>query len=234
VIPKNDYGNIDCFVPRMVPRGAVHIPFPGTARICKRLGIDYAEAVTGFEFGSQMAVPVIEGVVVAAENKDLVKDAWRADNEEKRRKEQRKAEAKILQTWRKFLFGLRIAERVREEYAEDEEGHLPDAYNPFASRRAATQASASTRPGIPEHPAGLMDEEEAADRGGGFLLGGDDDADDGDLIVEERQPPLRRVPNISKEESPASGDGLSEEEEYVEEVPPPPQKRRRTRNTRGT
>ncbi len=237
VIPKNDYGNIDCFVPRMVPRGAVHIPFPGTARICKKLGIDYAEAVTGFEFGSQMAVPVIEGVVVAVENKDLVKDAWRADNEEKRRKEQRKAEAKILQTWRKFLFGMRIAERVREEYAEDEEGHLPDAYNPFASRRAAAQASTSAGSGTPGHPAGLIDEEDVADRGGGFLLGGDDAVDDGDLIVEERQPPLRRVPNISEKESPASGDGLSEaeeEEEYVEEAPLPPQKRRRTRNTKGT
>ncbi|KAL2832902.1 Rad4 transglutaminase-like domain-containing protein [Aspergillus cavernicola] len=102
IIPKNNYGNIDCFVPRMVPQGAVHIPWPGTARVCKKLGIEYAEAVTGFEFGSQMAVPVIEGVVIAVENRDLVKDAWRADNEEKRRKEKRKAEAKILQTWRKF------------------------------------------------------------------------------------------------------------------------------------
>ncbi|KAL6232960.1 hypothetical protein BDW75DRAFT_232385 [Aspergillus navahoensis] len=199
-IPKNDYGNIDCFVPRMVPEGAVHIPFPGTGRICKKLGIDYADAVTGFEFGSQMAVPVIEGVVVAVENKDLVEDAWRADNEEKRRKEARKAEAKILATWRKFLFGLRIAQRVQEEYAEDEEGHLPDAHNPFASRKILTQARPQTQiPTGEKHPAGLVDEEEEeeSDRGGGFLLGGDDHADDGDLIVEERQAPVRRVPKPS-------------------------------------
>ncbi|KAL5003451.1 Rad4 transglutaminase-like domain-containing protein [Aspergillus recurvatus] len=199
-IPKNDYGNIDCFVPRMVPEGAVHIPLPGTARICKKLGIDYAEAVTGFEFGSQMAVPVIEGVVVAVENNDLVEDAWRADNEEKRRKEARKAEAKILATWRKFLFGLRIAQRMQEEYAEDEEGHLPDAHNPFASRKVLTQArpQPQTTTGEP-HPAGLIEEEETeeADRGGGFLLGGDDHADDGNLIVEERQAPVRGVPKIS-------------------------------------
>ncbi|KAL4918153.1 Rad4 transglutaminase-like domain-containing protein [Aspergillus aurantiobrunneus] len=230
VIPKNDYGNIDCFVPRMVPRGAVHIPFPGTARICKKLGIDYAEAVTGFEFGSQMAVPVVEGVVVAAENKDLVKDAWRADNEEKRCKEQRKAEAKILQMWRKFLFGMRIAERFREEYAEDEEGHLPDAHNPFASRKVSTRTP--TEPGVGERPAGFVDEEEDADRGGGFLLGGHEDVDDGNLIVEERQPPVRRVPKVSRDESPADGEESSSSE-YAEEASPPPQKRRRTRNTRG-
>ncbi|KAL4789209.1 Rad4 transglutaminase-like domain-containing protein [Aspergillus venezuelensis] len=244
IIPKNDYGNIDCFVPRMVPEGAVHIPFSGTARICKKLGIDYAEAVTGFEFGSQMAVPVIEGVVVAVENKDLVKDAWRADNEEKRKREARKAEAKILQTWRKFLFGLRIAERFREEYAGDEEGHLPDAVNPFASRKGLTShAQASTPTGTvsgtasgSERPAGIIYEEEddVANRGGGFLLGDDDDADDGELIVEERAPPVRRVPNISYRAE--SSGPEEEEEEEVELSPeaesPPPAKRRRTRNSK--
>ncbi|KAI5292116.1 hypothetical protein KEM52_006609, partial [Ascosphaera acerosa] len=65
VIPKNGYGNIDCFVPSMVPVGATHLPYRGTVRVCKRLGIDYAEAVTGFEFGKKIAVPVITGVVVA-------------------------------------------------------------------------------------------------------------------------------------------------------------------------
>ncbi|KAL4863728.1 Rad4 transglutaminase-like domain-containing protein [Aspergillus spectabilis] len=250
VIPKNDYGNIDCFVPRMVPKGAVHIPFPGTGRICKKLGIDYAEAVTGFEFGSQMAVPVIEGVVVAVENKDLVMDAWCADNEEKRRKEARKVEAKILATWRKFLFGMRIAQRVREEYADAEEegGDLPDAHNPFTSRRGGsmqtpasvgTPSGAGTGTGI--RPVGLIDEDEedVNARGGGFLLGGDDEGDDGDLIVEERRPPVRRVRNvsISRDESPVldSDDGeLSSfaETSEEEEVSPPPQKRRRTRGTK--
>ncbi|KAL3474342.1 Rad4 transglutaminase-like domain-containing protein [Aspergillus californicus] len=220
IIPKNNYGNIDCFVPRMVPRGSVHIPWPGTARVCKKLEIDYAEAVTGFEFGSQMAVPVIQGVVVAVENKNLVKDAWRADNEEKQRKEKRKAEAKILQTWRKFLFGMRIQQRVREEYAEDEDHHLPDAHNPFASRKAPRQM-----PSTAEGGAGLVDEEDELDRGGGFLLG-DHDHDDGDLIVEERQPPLRRVSEALKDGSSSPPSPSRESSES-----PPPQKRRRTRNT---
>lgn len=186
VIPKNDYGNIDCFVPSMVPRGAVHIPWSGTVRICKKLGIDYAEAVTGFEFGSKMAVPVIEGVVVAAENEDLVTDAWTAEEAEKRKREQLKAEKRILQTWRKFLFGLRIAERVREEYgggmARD---HEQDEHNPFAR---------SSGPGHRQHQEQPLHEtseegedEDPADRGGGFLLPGEDNGDDGGLIVEQQR-----------------------------------------------
>ncbi|OOF99635.1 hypothetical protein ASPCADRAFT_160688 [Aspergillus carbonarius ITEM 5010] len=212
IIPKNDYGNIDCFVPSMVPRGAAHIPWPGTVRVCKKLGIDYAEAVTGFEFGSKMAVPVIQGVVVAVENEDLVKDAWRADDAEKRKREQRKAEARILQTWRKFLFGLRIAQRVREEYGDSGE-HERDVHNPFTNRREKFPTSTSApRPeendADPTHQGGgfiLPDEEEndpadhgggfllpgedndPADQGGGFLLPGENDDDDGGLIVDHHE-----------------------------------------------
>ncbi|KAE8387540.1 Rad4 transglutaminase-like domain-containing protein [Aspergillus alliaceus] len=247
VIPKNDYGNIDCFVPSMVPRGAAHIPYPGTVRICKKLGIDYAEAVTGFEFGSKMAVPVIEGVVVAAENEDLVKDAWRADAAEKREKERRKAEARILQTWRKFLFGLRIAERVREEYGQSSLDHERDVHNPFTSRRSGQQQAC---PPVPEpYVHEPSEDEDPVDRGGGFLLPGEHDGDDGGLIVESHQPsrsvprPVNEpdeqeivgeeIPDMSSVQELSSPPQVSASDEQVSDSEPeyaPPTTRRRTRN----
>ncbi|KAL9614601.1 MAG: hypothetical protein Q9167_000889 [Letrouitia subvulpina] len=118
VIPKNAFGNIDCFVPSMVPKGAAHVPLKGTVRICKRLDVDFAEAVIGFEFGNQRAVPVISGVVVAAENEDRVLDEWEKDEEARRVKEEGKREKMALSMWRKMLTGLRIIERVRDEYGE--------------------------------------------------------------------------------------------------------------------
>ncbi|KAJ5604538.1 hypothetical protein N7510_009692 [Penicillium lagena] len=181
VIPKNTYGNIDCFVPSMVPQGAAHVPWPGTVRVCKKLGIDYAEAVTGFEFGSKMAVPVIQGVVVAAENESLLKDAWRVDAAERQKREQLKAEKKILQTWRKFLFGLRIVERVREEYGggDSDKDRERDAHNPFANRN-------SSRADIHEEDEGDDKNKNPIDHGGGFLLPDEDDgAVDNPLIVED-------------------------------------------------
>lgn len=118
-IPRNAFGNIDVYVPTMVPRGAIHIPLKGTARICRKLNIDYAEACTGFEFGKQRAVPVITGVVVAAENEDLVIDAWEVAEAEKTKKEEDKREKYILGLWKKFLTGLKIVERVKRDHGQD-------------------------------------------------------------------------------------------------------------------
>lgn len=118
-IPRNSFGNIDVYVPTMVPDGAIHIPLKGTARICKKLKIDYAEACTGFEFGKQRAVPIITGVVVAVENEDLVIDAWEAAEAEKAKKEEDKREKHVLGLWKKFLLGMRIVERVKRDHGQN-------------------------------------------------------------------------------------------------------------------
>ena len=137
VIPKNKYGNMDCFVPSMVPEGAIHVPLRGTVRVCKKLGIDYAEAVTGFEFGNKMAVPVCQGVIVAVENEDALIDAWEHEEEIRKLKEDEKKAKLILGTWRKFLMGLRIVERVREEYGEELGREEKDSINPFTNQRSS-------------------------------------------------------------------------------------------------
>ncbi|KAH9883190.1 hypothetical protein J1614_000046 [Plenodomus biglobosus] len=118
-IPRNAFGNIDVYVPTMVPSGAVHIPLRGTARICRKLNIDYAEACTGFEFGKQRAVPIITGVVVAEEYEDKVIDAWEIAEADKARKEAEKRAKLALSMWKKFASGLRIIERMKAEYGED-------------------------------------------------------------------------------------------------------------------
>lgn len=119
-IPRNAFGNIDVYVPSMIPQGAVHIPLKGTAKICKKLEIDFAEACTGFEFGKQRAVPVLTGVVVAREHEDAVIDGWEQEQERQRAKEEAKQEVIMLGMWKKFYVGLKIRERLRREYQEDD------------------------------------------------------------------------------------------------------------------
>ncbi|KAI4118021.1 MAG: hypothetical protein LQ345_001857 [Seirophora villosa] len=161
VIPKNAYGNMDCFVPTMVPRGAAHVPLRATAKICKRLGVDFAEAVTGFEFGKQRAVPVITGVVVAAEHEALVRKEWEEDERERRIKEEGKREKVALGVWKKFLVGLRIVERVRGEYGAG--GQAREESNPFTNRKKRGKTERADRPEV-------LDDDDDDDTGGGFLV----------------------------------------------------------------
>ena len=147
----------------------MHIPLRKTLTICKRLGIDYAEAVTGFEFGNKRAVPVIQGVVVATENEKLVIDEWEKDEEERKRKEDGKRERVALATWRKFLMGLRIVERVRDRYS----GNASDAYlkeqkNPFTNPNKIHKSRMGQQKenGSNGRPPNLADE----DMAGGFVI----------------------------------------------------------------
>jgi xeroderma pigmentosum group C-complementing protein len=162
VIPKNAFGNMDVYVPTMVPRGAVHLPLKGSAKLCRKLEIDYAEACTGFEFGKQRAVPVLTGVVVAEEHEMLVRDAWRAEQAEQKRKEDTKRTGVAFHWWRKMLLGLRVIERMRIEYQEV--GGDKEEINPFMKK-----ALRESRAG-PTSQAQEADNEEV--EGGGFFLSG--------------------------------------------------------------
>lgn len=134
IIPVNAFNNIDVYVPTMVPQGAVHIPLRGTARVCRKLNINHAEACTGFEFGKQRAVPVITGVVVAEENEQLVIDAWEAEQAEKARKEAEKRQKFVLGLWKKFYSGLKIVQRMKDEYGEEMELPQKDLYAPVEKK----------------------------------------------------------------------------------------------------
>ncbi|KAL9104962.1 MAG: hypothetical protein Q9163_000134 [Psora crenata] len=167
VIPKNVFGNMDCYVPSMVPKGAAHVPLRSTVRICKRLGIDYAEAVTGFEFGNRIAVPIISGVVVAKENEHAVIREWEKDEEERRIKEEGKREKAALAMWKKSLMGLRIIQRVDEEYGKDAEAHIREEMNPFSNQSKAKKPPRDESPGDgPQEPEGIAFD---GDLGGGFV-----------------------------------------------------------------
>lgn len=47
----------------------------GVAKIARKLGFNYAEAVTSFEFKKGRAFPVISGIVVASENEQTILEA---------------------------------------------------------------------------------------------------------------------------------------------------------------
>jgi xeroderma pigmentosum group C-complementing protein len=216
IIPKNGYGNMDVFVPSMVPVGAVHIPRRRTKEICKRLSIDYAEAVTGFEFGARMAVPIITGVVIAEENEEMVLEQWRKDEAERARKEDEKRTKVALGMWRKFLMGMRIVERVREEYGDDVDDNV-DVLNPWINKNSKGKNAEK----IEEETRRRIMDQHDEDTAGGFLREGhykeepaqsffpmrhdnDDDDDGGGFIVEDDEPAERQLEGETSYATPVS------------------------------
>ncbi|WBW74675.1 DNA repair protein Rhp42 [Schizosaccharomyces osmophilus] len=115
-IPKNGYGNIDCFVESMIPQGAVHLPFRGIAKIAKKVNVDYAEAVTGFEFRKHRAIPVTTGIIVPEEFASKVLEEFREYQKEMLEKQLAKERKTAIGLWKHMINGLRIRKRITEDY----------------------------------------------------------------------------------------------------------------------
>jgi len=137
-VPKNSFRNIDVYVPSMVPKGGVHLPYDEAARAARILGIDYADALTGFEFRGRHGTAVLKGVVVASEFCEAVEEVILGSRHERDREREEVRSLAALRMWKRFLVGLKIKARVdgyaiegeEDESVEDESGegdvYIPD------------------------------------------------------------------------------------------------------------
>jgi len=120
-IPKNAFGNLDLYVSSMIPPGSVHIRALETAKAAKLLGIDYADAVTGFKFQGRKGTAIVDGAIVANEYQEAVQETilglrWQAELAEAQKREK-----EALRMWKKFLVGLRIREKIMGYEVEGEQ-----------------------------------------------------------------------------------------------------------------
>lgn len=120
-IPKNAYGNLDIYTPNMVPPGGVHIVRPGASHAAKILGVDYADAVTGFDFKGRHGTAVVRGAIVANEYREALEEVLNGLENERLQAELEEKSAEALGMWKHFLLRLRIAERVKG-YAVEGDG----------------------------------------------------------------------------------------------------------------
>lgn len=154
-IPKNAYGNLDIYHAHMIPPGAAHIHHPETARVARLLGIDYADAITGFSFKGRHGTAITNGAVVCATHVDAVKSVNEAVEDEKADAELEARSQRAIGLWGKLMRGLRIRERIEgyaggetaaaDETNEEEEGggFLPDR-NDMSEIPEPTAPSTST------------------------------------------------------------------------------------------
>lgn len=128
IVPRNEYGNVELFKECMLPKKTVYLQFAGLNKVCKKLGIDCAPAIVGFEFHNGWSHPVYDGFVVCEEFQETVTDAWLEEQDELERKDREKIEKRVYGNWRKLIKGLLIRKRLQARYnfegdddVEDEE-----------------------------------------------------------------------------------------------------------------
>ncbi|KAI1078068.1 Rad4-domain-containing protein [Whalleya microplaca] len=163
-VPKNKFGNLDIYVPSMVPEGGAYVADELGAQAAFTLGIDYAPALTGFQFKGRQGTAVLYGVVVAAENEEAVRAVITGLKDQEAEIERERRTREVLRTWRLFLMHLRTRQRIWANVDPDEE-----------------EANAGDAPGLDKGKAVERDEDlddvaqssDDADEGGGFMI--DDD-----------------------------------------------------------
>ncbi|KAG8169778.1 hypothetical protein KVR01_000523 [Diaporthe batatas] len=111
-IPKNKFGNLDLYVPSMVPAGGAHIPHPRAGHAAHILGVDYAPALTGFDWRGRKGTAVYNGVVVPAEAEEGVRAVIDGFEDLEAMLEEEKRSKRALAAWKRLLKGMRIRKSV--------------------------------------------------------------------------------------------------------------------------
>ena len=111
-VPRNAYGNLDVYVPSMVPPGGAHIRHPLAKEAARIMRINAVDAVTGFKFQGRQGTAITEGIIVAAEFKDSIEVVVQGLQDDQSEQDGMARSILALKMWKRFLTALRIKERV--------------------------------------------------------------------------------------------------------------------------
>ncbi|XP_037629601.1 DNA repair protein complementing XP-C cells [Sebastes umbrosus] len=123
-VPRNDYGNVYLFKPCMLPVGCIHLRLPNLNRVARKLEMDAAPAVTGFDFHGGYSHAVTDGYIVCEEHEEILRAAWEEEQELQKQKEKEKKEQRVISNWTLLVKGLLIRERLKQRYGKNNQGLL--------------------------------------------------------------------------------------------------------------
>ncbi|XP_020239639.1 DNA repair protein RAD4 isoform X3 [Cajanus cajan] len=116
IVPKNERGQVDVWSEKCLPPGTVHLRFPKAFSVAKRLEIDYAPAMVGFEFKNGRSYPVFDGIVVCTEFKDVLLEAHAEEDERRQAEEKKRDETQALSRWYQLLSSIVTRQRLNNRY----------------------------------------------------------------------------------------------------------------------
>ncbi|XP_022759202.1 DNA repair protein RAD4 isoform X2 [Durio zibethinus] len=118
ILPKNERGQVDVWSEKCLPPGTVHLRLPRVYAVAKRLEIDYAPAMVGFEFRNGRAAPVFDGIVVCTEFKDAILEAYAEEEERRVAEEKKRKEAQAISRWYQLLSSIITRQKLNSYYGD--------------------------------------------------------------------------------------------------------------------
>lgn len=168
-VPKNKFGNLDVYVPSMVPAGGTHIRHPRAGHAAHILGVDYAPALMGFDWKGQKGTAVYNGVVVPEEAADGVRAVLQGFEDLEAQMEEEKRRRRALLTWKNWLRTLRIRRRLFEDDEYWGDTQLEEGFE--VPEESEGEHGGVEEEGDEEDGGGFV-LDEGGDEGGGFEPGG--------------------------------------------------------------
>ncbi|KAI1455037.1 Rad4-domain-containing protein [Annulohypoxylon moriforme] len=163
-VPKNRFKNIDLYVPSMVPEGGAYVADELGARAAFILGVDYAPALTGFQFKGRQGTAVLHGVVVAAEYEEAVRAVITGLKDQAADLEKDRRTQVVLKTWRLFLMSLRVRQRIFADVGSEDEGDGQEVMD-LDKGKAKEKVIAHEQDSEDE-----AEQRDDSDEGGGFMV----------------------------------------------------------------
>ncbi|XP_052196986.1 DNA repair protein RAD4 [Diospyros lotus] len=119
IVPKNERGQVDVWSEKCIPPGTVHLRLPRVAPVAKRLEIDFAPAMVGFEFRNGRSIPVFDGIVVCSEFKGAILEAYAEEEERREAEERKRSEAQAISRWYQLLSSIVTRQRLNKCYGDN-------------------------------------------------------------------------------------------------------------------
>ncbi|KAI3910362.1 hypothetical protein MKX01_034756 [Papaver californicum] len=119
IVPMNERGQVDVWSEKCLPHGTVHLRLPRVYTVAKRLGIDSAPAMVGFDFRNGRTIPIFEGIVVCTEFKDAILQAYAEEEKRREAEEKKRNEAQAISRWYQLLSSIITRQRLNQTYGDD-------------------------------------------------------------------------------------------------------------------
>lgn len=112
-IPVNEYKNVEL---ALLNPGLTHMEQPRLSVVARKLGIQYAPCMCGYEGHRGNQTPTVRGIVVHSHNVDLLNEAYMEYQSQLVESEVEARRQDILKKWKRLVFGIMTKDRLDKAY----------------------------------------------------------------------------------------------------------------------